>query len=236
MSQGKRYIEALGRVEKGRLYDANDALELAKELSKTKFDETIEVALRLGVDPRHSDQVVRGAVVLPNGTGKTARVAVFAKGEKIREAEEAGADFVGGEDLAERVQNGWTGFDMAVATPDMMALVGRLGKILGPRGLMPNPRTGTVTFDLKNAIREIKAGKIEFRTEKAGIVHAPIGKVSFTVEALSENLSVLLDAIQKAKPSGAKGTYIKGVTLSTTMGPGIRVNPQAISRVEEAAG
>lgn len=232
MSQGKRYTEAMGRVEKGRLYDAAEALALAKEISRTKFDETVEVALRLGVDPRHSDQVVRGAVVLPNGTGKTARIAVFAKGEKIREAEEAGADFVGAEDLAERIQGGWTGFDMAVATPDMMALVGRLGKILGPRGLMPNPKTGTVTFDLRSAIREIKAGKIEFRTEKAGIVHAPIGKVSFSVEALAENLSVLLDAVQKAKPSGAKGTYIKGVIISTTMGPGIRINPSAIQRVE----
>jgi len=235
MSQGKRYREAMARIEKGRLYDTSEGLALAKELSQTKFDETVEVALRLGVDPRHSDQVVRGAVVLPNGTGKTARVAVFARGEKVREAEEAGADFVGGEDLAERVQNGWTGFDMAVATPDMMALVGRLGKILGPRGLMPNPKTGTVTFDLRNAIAEIKAGKIEFRTEKAGIIHAPLGKVSFSIEALSENLSVLLDAVQKAKPAGAKGTYIKGVTISTTMGPGIALNPLAIQRVEAAS-
>ena len=234
MGQGKRYIQAIGQVEKGRLYEIDEALSMAKELSKTKFDETVEVAMRLGVDPRHSDQVVRGAVVLPRGTGKTARVAVFAKGEKIREAEEAGADFVGGEDLAERIQGGWTGFDMAVATPDMMALVGRLGKILGPRGLMPNPKTGTVTFELKNAIAEIKAGKIEFRTEKAGIVHAPLGKVSFTVEALAENLAVLLDAIQKAKPAGAKGTYIKAITISTTMGPGIRINPAGIQRVEAA--
>jgi large subunit ribosomal protein L1 len=232
MSAGKRFQEALGKVDKGRLYDAAEALELAKQLSRTKFDETVEVALRLGVDPRHSDQVVRGAVVLPHGTGKTSRVAVFAQGDKIREAEEAGGDFVGGEDLAQRIQNGWTGFDTAVATPDMMALVGRLGKILGPRGLMPNPRTGTVTFDLRNAIREIKAGKIEYRTEKAGIVHAPIGKVSFSAEALAENLSIVVDAVQKAKPAGAKGTYLKGITISTTMGPGIAVNPTTVQRIE----
>lgn len=232
--QGKRMRDAVGQVDKGRLYDMMEAIALAKSLSKAKFDETVEVALRLGVDPRHSDQVVRGAVVLPHGTGKTARVAVFAKGDKAREAEEAGADFVGAEDLAEKVQGGWTDFDTAVATPDMMALVGRLGKILGPRGLMPNPKTGTVTFDIRAAVAEIKAGKIEYRTDKAGIVHAPVGKVSFSVEDLAENLAVLVDAVQKAKPQAAKGTYLKGVTISTTMGPGIRVNPASMQQTAQA--
>lgn len=225
MAVGKRYLEAMARVEKGRLYEPEEAIALAKELAKAKFPETVEVAIGLGVDPRHSDQVVRGAVVLPHGTGKTRRVAVFAKGDKAKEAEEAGADYVGAEDLAEKIQAGWTDFDTAVATPDMMGIVGRLGKILGPKGLMPNPKTGTVTFDVKNAIREIKAGKIEFRTEKAGIVHAPIGKVTFETQALVENLGALIDALNKAKPAASKGTYIKNITVSTTMGPGIRVNP-----------
>ncbi len=230
MFRGKHYKEVLAKVEPGKLYDPAEALALAKELAHAKFVETVEVAIRLGVDPRHSDQVVRGAVVLPHGTGKTARVAVFAKGEKVKEAEDAGADFVGGDELADRVQQGWTDFDVAVATPDMMGLVGRLWKILGPRGLMPNPKTGTVTFDVKNAVSEIKAGKIEFRTEKAGIIHAPIGKVNFTTEALAENLSVLIDALVKAKPAAQKGTYIQTVTVATTMGPGIRVNPQLAQR------
>ncbi len=232
MRHGKRFREAEGQVEKDRLYEVTEALALARQMSRVKFDETVEVAVRLGVDPRHSDQVVRGAVVLPNGTGKTARVAVFARGDKAREAEEAGADVVGAEDLAERIQSGWLEFDTAVATPDMMALVGRLGKILGPRGLMPNPRTGTVTMDLKGAIQDIKAGKIEYRTETAGIVHAPIGKVSFPLEALEENLAVLMDALQKAKPAAAKGTYVKSIAISTTMGPGIRINPGGIHRIE----
>lgn len=231
---GKRMQEAVGQVDKGRLYEMTEAIALAKSLSKAKFDETVEVALRLGVDPRHSDQVVRGAVVLPHGTGKAARVAVFAKGDKAREAEEAGADFVGADDLAEKVQSGWTDFDTAVATPDMMALVGRLGKILGPRGLMPNPKTGTVTFDIRAAVTEIKAGKIEYRTDKAGIVHAPIGKVSFSADDLAENLAALVDAVQKAKPQAAKGTYLKGITISTTMGPGIRVNPTSIQLTAQA--
>lgn len=212
--EGKRYQEAVARIEKGRLYEPLEAMQLAKDLAKAKFVETVEVAVRLGVDPRHSDQVVRGAVVLPHGTGRTQRVLVFAKGDKAKEAEEAGADFVGADDLAEKIQQGWLDFDVAVATPDMMAMVGRLGKILGPRGLMPNPKTGTVTFDVKNAIREIKAGKIEFRTEKAGIVHAPIGKVSFTAEQLAENFATLMDALIKAKPAAAKGTYIRGITVS----------------------
>ncbi len=231
MFRGKTYRDVIKKVEVGKLYDPLDAVNLAKELARAKFVETVEVAIRLGVDPRHSDQVVRGAVVLPHGTGKVSRVVVFAKGDKAKEAEEAGADFVGGDDLAERVQQGWTDFDVAVATPDMMVLVGRLGKILGPRGLMPNPKTGTVTFDVKNALEEIKAGKIEFRTEKAGIIHAPIGKVNFTAEALTENLAVLVDALVKAKPSGQKGTYVKTVTVSTTMGPGIRVNPASAQKV-----
>jgi large subunit ribosomal protein L1 len=230
MKHGKRYQEVAAQVDRTRLYDAEEALALAKQLSRAKFDETVEVAVRLGVDPRHSDQVVRGAVTLPHGTGKTRRVAVFAKGEKAKEAEEAGADVVGAEDLVERIQGGWLEFDTAVATPDMMGLVGRLGKILGPKGLMPNPRTGTVTFELRQAIAEIKAGKIEFRTDKAGIVHAPIGRVSFEVKALAENLAALMDALIKAKPQAAKGTYIKSITVSTTMGPGIRVNPHQAQR------
>ncbi|MCL4494904.1 MAG: 50S ribosomal protein L1 [Firmicutes bacterium] len=234
MHKGKRYAELAAKVDKGRLYDAREALELVKEIARAKFDETVEVAVRLGVDPRHSDQVVRGAVVLPHGIGKTQTVAVFAKGDKAREAEQAGADFVGDEDLAERVQSGWTGFDVAVATPDIMALVGRLGKILGPKGLMPNPKTGTVTFDVANAVKEIKAGKIEFRTEKAGIVHGPIGKASFSTEALQENLAVLVDALNKARPSAAKGVYLKTITISTTMGPGIRVNPLSVQRTVQA--
>ncbi|MBX5467808.1 MAG: 50S ribosomal protein L1 [Firmicutes bacterium] len=231
MKHGKRYLEAAAAVDRTRLYEPEEALELAKRLSRAKFDETVEVAVRLGVDPRHSDQMVRGAVTLPRGIGKTRRVLVFAKGEKAREAEEAGADWVGAEELVDRIQQGWTDFDTAVATPDMMGLVGRLGKILGPKGLMPNPRTGTVTFELRQAIAEIKAGKIEFRTDKGGIVHAPIGRVSFEVEALAENLAALIDALVKAKPQAARGTYIKGITISTTMGPGIPVNPHAVQRV-----
>lgn len=228
---GKRYVDSIARVEKGRLYEPEEALALIRELSHAKFTETVDVAVRLGVDPRHSDQVVRGAVVLPHGTGRTQRVVVFAKGDPAKEAEDAGADFVGAEELAEKIQGGWTDFDVAVATPDMMAVVGRLGKILGPRGLMPNPKTGTVTFDVKNAIGEIKAGKIEFRTERAGIVHAPIGKVTFEAEHLVQNLAALVDALVKAKPAGAKGTYIKTVTVSSTMGPGISINPTSAQRI-----
>ncbi len=229
--EGKRHIEALARVEKGRVYEPDEAVALAKELAFAKFPETVDVAVRLGVDPRHSDQVVRGAVVLPHGTGRSQRVLVFAKGDKIKEAEEAGADYVGGDELAERIQNGWTDFDVAVATPDMMGVVGRLGKILGPRGLMPNPRTGTVTFDVKHAVDEIKAGKIEFRTDRAGIVHAPIGKVNFESEQLVQNLAALIDALIKAKPAAAKGTYVKSISVSTTMGPGIPVNPITAQRM-----
>lgn len=228
--EGKRHLEAVARVEKGRLYDPEEALALAKELAHAKFTETVDAAVRLGVDPRHSDQVVRGAVVLPHGTGRTQRVAVFAKGDKAKEAEEAGADFVGAEELADKIAGGWTDFDVAVATPDMMAVVGRLGKILGPRGLMPNPKTGTVTFDVKNALEEIKAGKIEYRTDKAGIIHAPIGKVDFDTEKLVQNLAALIDALVRAKPASSKGTYLKTITVSSTMGPGIQVNPTTAQR------
>ncbi len=227
--RGKRYVDAAKLVDPGKVYEPAEALQLVKETARAKFDETVEVAVRLGVDPRHADQVVRGAVVLPHGTGKKVRVLVFAKGEKAKEAEAAGADYVGAEDLVSRIQDGWLEFDAAVATPDMMGLVGRLGKILGPRGLMPNPKTGTVTFDVANAVKEIKAGKIEYRTDKAGVVHAPIGKASFPTESLQENFQALMEAIVRSKPEGAKGQYIKSVTVSATMGPGIRVNPQRVT-------
>jgi large subunit ribosomal protein L1 len=227
--------EISGLFDRNRLYSLEEAVRLVKTLSRAKFDETVDVAIRLGVDPRHADQMVRGAVVLPQGTGKVARVAVFAKGDKAKEAEQAGADVVGGEELVARVQEGWLDFDAAIATPDMMGAVGRVGKILGPRGLMPNPRTGTVTFEVAQAIREIKAGKVQFRTDSGGIVHAPVGKVSFSEEALLENLTALIDAVVKAKPSGAKGQYIRTVTLSSTMGPGIRINPQGLERLSATA-
>ncbi|MHB8917852.1 MAG: 50S ribosomal protein L1, partial [Desulfocucumaceae bacterium] len=202
-----------------------EALDLVKKLAPAKFDETVEAVVRLGVDPRHADQQVRGAVVLPHGTGKTRTVLVFAKGDKAREAEEAGADFVGAEDMAEKVQKeGWLGFDVAIATPDMMGMVGKLGRILGPRGLMPNPKTGTVTFDVTQAVKEVKAGKIEYRVDKAGIIHAPIGKVSFDTEKLGDNLRTLVEQLIRVKPQVAKGQYIKGISLSSTMGPGIKVN------------
>lgn len=226
---GKRYLEALKKIDANTLYEPAKALELVKDLAKAKFDETVEVAFKLGVDPRHADQQVRGAVVLPHGTGKTRSVLVFAKGEKAKEAEAAGADFVGAEDMVAKIQEGWFGFDVAVATPDMMGIVGKLGKLLGPKGLMPNPKVGTVTFDVERAIREIKAGKVEYRVDKTGIVHAPVGKASFDLEKLTENFLTLVEAIIKAKPSGAKGQYIKSVTVSSTMGPGIRINPLKLS-------
>ncbi|HOB21479.1 MAG TPA: 50S ribosomal protein L1, partial [Bacillota bacterium] len=205
-----------------------EALAIVKEKANAKFDETVEVAVRLGVDPRHADQQVRGTVVLPHGTGRQVRVLVFAKGEKAKEAEAAGADFVGAEDLAEKIQGGWTDFDVAVATPDMMGVVGRLGRILGPRGLMPNPKTGTVTMEIEKAVREIKAGKVEYRVDKAAIVHVGIGKASFSLEQLQDNFRTLMDAIVKAKPPAAKGTYLRKIVLSSTMGPGVRVNPNSI--------
>lgn len=221
---GKKYVEASKQVEQEQQYDAKEALELVKKLAPAKFDETVEAAVKLGVDPRHADQQVRGAVVLPNGTGKTRSVLVFAKGEKVREAEQAGADFVGGEELVAKIQGGWLDFDVAIATPDMMAAVGKVGRILGPRGLMPNPKTGTVTFEVAQAVREVKAGKVQYRVDKAGNIHAPIGKVSFDADKLEENLKALLDALIRAKPPAAKGQYLRGIAVSSTMGPGIRIN------------
>ncbi|VBB08851.1 ribosomal protein l1 signature [Lucifera butyrica] len=221
---GKKYEEAAKLIEADKLYDLDEAVELVKKTASAKFDETVEVAVKLGVDPKHADQQVRGAVVLPFGTGKTKRVVVFAKGEKSKEAEQAGADFVGAEDLVEKIQGGWVDFDVAVATPDMMGMVGRLGKILGPRGLMPNPKVGTVTLDLTRAINEIKAGKIQYRTDKAGNIHAPIGKASFDSEKLLKNFQTLIDTLIKVKPAAAKGQYLRSITVSTTMGPGIPVN------------
>jgi large subunit ribosomal protein L1 len=221
---GKKYQEAAKLIDKDKLYDLEEAVGILKKTASAKFDETVEAAFKLGVDPKHADQQVRGAVVLPHGTGKTKRVLVFAKGEKAKEAETAGADFVGAEDMVEKIQGGWTDFDTAVATPDMMGLVGRLGKILGPKGLMPNPKVGTVTMDVTRAVNEIKAGKIEYRTDKAGNIHAPIGKVSFDDANLLQNFRTLLDTLMKAKPTGAKGQYLKGITVSTTMGPGLKIS------------
>jgi large subunit ribosomal protein L1 len=229
MAEGKRLAAARKAVERGKSYPLTEAIALVKANAKAKFDETIEIAMNLGIDPRHADQMVRGLVSLPNGTGKTLRIGVFARGPKAEEAQAAGADVVGAEDLAEKVQAGQIDFDRCIATPDMMALVGRLGKILGPRGLMPNPRLGTVTMDLKGAIQAAKAGQVEFRAEKAGIVHAGIGKASFPAEKLVENARAFADAIQKAKPSGAKGTYLQRAALSSTMGPGVRVDVASLA-------
>lgn len=225
MKRGKKYTEAAKLVDRATQYDVAEAISLVKETAVAKFDETVEAHIRLGVDGRHADQQVRGAVVLPHGTGKTVRVLVFAKGDKVAEAEAAGADFVGGEELIPRIQNeGWFDFDVVVATPDMMGVVGRLGRVLGPKGLMPNPKAGTVTMDVTKAVNDIKAGKIEYRLDKANIIHCPVGKASFTEEQLTENFNTLMDAIIKAKPASAKGTYMKSVTVTSTMGPGIKVN------------
>jgi large subunit ribosomal protein L1 len=224
---GKKYMESAAAIDREKLYESVEALNMVKDLAKAKFDETIEVSIRLGVDPRHADQQIRGAVVLPHGTGRTVRVLVFAKGEKAKEAEEAGADRVGAEDVVEEIQKGWLNFDVAIATPDMMGTVGRLGKILGPKGLMPNPKTGTVTFDVGKAVKESKAGKVEYRVDKTGIVHVPIGKVSFEADKLVGNFRTLMDVIVKAKPSGAKGTYVKSVVVSSTMGPGVPIATQS---------
>ena len=227
---GRKYTEAARLVEPERRYEIADAAELLPKLSISKFDGTVEAHLRLGVDPRHADQLVRGTVVLPHGTGKTSRVIVFAQGEKAQEALRAGADEVGGDDLVKRIDAGWFEFDVAIATPDMMGIVGRLGKKLGPRGLMPNPKSGTVTFDIERAVGEIKSGRIEFKVDRAGIVHVPVGRASFTPEQLAANVATLVDAINRAKPSGAKGTYIRTLTLAPTMGPGVRVDiPSALA-------
>jgi large subunit ribosomal protein L1 len=222
--RSKKYLESRSKIETQKQYDFAEAVENAIKASYAKFDETIDVAVKLGVDPRHADQMVRGTVVLPHGLGKEVKVLVFAKGEKEAEAREAGADFVGNDDLVEQIQGGWFGFDKAVATPDMMGAVGKIGRALGPRGLMPNAKTGTVTFDVGRAVHELKAGKIDFRVEKAGIVHAPMGKVSFGVEKIVQNISAFLDTILRLKPSSSKGTYLKGIAVSTNMGPGIKVD------------
>ncbi len=223
--RGKTYQDAMKQFERAKLYEVDEALELVKKIARAKFDETVEIAVKLGVDPRHADQQIRGAVVLPHGTGKTKSVLVFAKGDKAKEAELAGAEFVGAEDVIAQIQAGWFGFDVAVATPDMMGMVGKLGKLLGPKGLMPNPKTGTVTFDVERAIREVKAGKITYRVDKTGIIHAPIGRISFEDEKLKENFQTLIEVLIKAKPAVAKGQYIKSVVISSSMGPGIRINP-----------
>lgn len=223
--RGKNYQEALKAVEKHKLYDVEEAIALLKQISKAKFDETVEMHIRLGVDGRHADQQVRGAIVLPHGTGKTKRVLVVAKGEKAAEAEKAGADFVGAEDIITKIQTeNWFDYDVIVATPDLMGQLGRLGRVLGPKGLMPNPKSGTVTFDIERAVKEIKAGKVEYRLDKTNIVHVSIGKVSFEDSKIKENLSALIEALNKAKPAAAKGTYLKSVTITSTMGPGIKLN------------
>jgi large subunit ribosomal protein L1 len=228
---GKKYVGVSKKVDRGKGYGFVEALKTALDMSYASFDEGIDVAVRLGVDPRHADQMVRGSVMLPNGTGKEVKVLVFAKGEKEKEATEAGADFVGNDDLLEKVKGGWLEFDRAVATPDMMGAVGRIGKILGPRGLMPNAKTGTVTFDVSRAVKELKAGKIDFRVERAGIIHAPMGKVSFGVDKLLENLSSFFETIVRLKPASSKGTYLKSISISATMGPGIKIDPAYVKTI-----
>lgn len=231
MARGKKFKEALAKVEP-RDYSLGEAIDLLQGVSYTKFDQTLEMALRLGVDPKHADQMVRGTVVLPHGTGKSVRILVFASGEKIKEAQDAGADHVGGDEVAKRIQEGWLDFDAVIATPDMMRVVGRLGRVLGPRGLMPNPKSGTVTFDVGKAIEEIKSGKVEFRVDKAGVLHAPLGKLSFSSEQLRENAESLIRAVLRAKPAAAKGKYVKGISLSSTMGPGVRIEDTVLLAVE----
>lgn len=231
MKRGKKYAEAAKLIDRAVLYDADAAIGLVKKTAVAKFDETIEAHIRLGVDGRHADQQVRGAVVLPHGTGKTVKVLVFAKGDKLAEAEAAGADHVGGEELVPRIQNeGWVDFDVVVATPDMMGVVGRLGRVLGPKGLMPNPKAGTVTMDVAKAVKEIKAGKIEYRLDKTNIIHVPLGKASFSEDQLADNFQTLIGAINKAKPSAAKGQYLKSVTLTSTMGPGVKLNTAKLAQ------
>ncbi len=225
---GKRYNSAEEKLDREKLYPLDEAIALLKEGAKVKFDESVEIAAKLGVDPRHAEQMVRGSVVLPSGIGKTQTIAVFAKGDKAREAADAGADFVGAEDLAEKVQGGWMAFDRVVATPDVMGVVGKIGKILGPRGLMPNPKSGTVSFDVERMVKEIKAGKVEYRVDKAGIIHAAVGKASFEVNALADNIRAMVDALVRSKPASSKGVYFRGLTISSTMGPGVKVDHQGI--------
>ncbi len=224
--RGKKYIESRKKIDNKN--DFNEAVKLIVDSSFAKFDETVDIAVRLGVDPRHADQMVRGTVVLPNGLGKEVKVLVFAKGEKEKEATDAGADFVGNEDLIEKIKGGWFGFDKAVATPDIMGTVGKIGRILGPRGLMPNAKTGTVTFDIERAVKELKSGKIDFRVEKAGIIHAPMGKVSFGAEKVAQNVTAFLETVVRLKPASSKGTYLKGIAISTTMGPGIKIDTSTV--------
>lgn len=227
MKHGKKYVESAKIIDKAKSYDIAEAIGLVINTAKAKFDETVELHIRLGVDPKHADQQVRGVVVLPNGTGKTVRVLVIAKGDKADEAEKAGADIVGSDDIITKIQGGWFDFDVCIATPDMMGLVGRIGKLLGPKGLMPNPKSGTVTMDVARAVKDVKAGKVEYRLDKTAIIHCPIGKISFGAEKLTENYNTLLEAVIKAKPSAAKGQYIKSVALASTMGPGVKVNTRA---------
>ncbi len=227
-NRSKRYLEAIEKYEREKKYEAKEAIGIAKDLASANFDETLELAANLGVNPKHADQNIRGTVVLPNGTGKDVTLLVFAKGEKAREAEEAGADFVGSEDLAEKIEDGWLDFDLAIATPDMMSVVGKLGRILGPKGLMPNPKAGTVTFDLEQSIKEFKAGKLEYRVDKNGVIHVPFGKASFENEDLIENFKTLLDTLVRERPAAAKGRYLRSVTVSSTMGPGVRIEPSSV--------
>jgi large subunit ribosomal protein L1 len=226
--RGKKYEQARGKVDRSKRVDLDTGIKLLKETARAKFDESVDLAIRLGVNPKHSDQMVRGTIVLPNGVGKSVKVLVFAKGEKEKEARDAGADIVGAEDLVEKITGGWTDFDKAIATPDMMGTVGKLGKILGPRGLMPNPKVGTVTFDVGRAVKELKAGRVEFKVDKTGIVHTTVGKVSFEPDRLKENVLALMDVIVRAKPASSKGTYLKSIAISATMGPGIKLDPNEL--------
>jgi large subunit ribosomal protein L1 len=232
--RGKKYVEVKKKVDRAKRYDLEEGLQLLKATARAKFDESVDMAIRLGVNPKHSDQMVRGTVVLPNGVGKSVKVLVFAKGEKEKEAKEAGADLVGAEDLVEKITAGWTDFDKAIATPDMMGTVGKLGKILGPRGLMPNPKVGTVTFDVGRAVKELKAGRVEFKVDKTGIVHTTVGKISFEPDRLKENILALMEVILRAKPSSSKGTYLKTIAISTTMGPGIKLDPNVLRGTSKA--
>mgnify|MGYP001169992756 CR=1 FL=1 len=227
-TRGKRYSQTREKIDHASRYDLDEGLKLLKETGRAKFDESVDMAIRLGVNPKHADQMIRGTLVLPHGVGKAVKILVFAKGEKEKEAREAGADLVGAEDLVEKINGGWTDFDKAIATPDLMGIVGKLGKILGPRGLMPNPKVGTVTFDVGRAIKELKAGRVEFKVDKTGIVHTTVGKISFDTEKLKENVLALMDVIVRAKPASSKGTYLKSVAISTTMGPGIKIDPNAL--------